>query len=178
MTNLSFFDDNDRYYNWYHGYTEMRLLPHWNRKMSCIILSQKDFDSKALIKNCDYFNFQFYDSTSTISGEISTKFYGDRFNSNNVIKSIECLVIIKPPFPLFSNKTAKLHLKLEKNPLKGYDNLYLLESFYNPASARAIPIDADSKTFTTTLLVSTAHQTALGFTRKISQDNLNIVQME
>ena len=52
----------------------------------------------------------------------------------------------------------------------------MIESYYT--SAKAVPLDADSKTVTTKLVASAAQQPALVFTRKISQNNLNVVEMD
>ena len=58
-----------------------------------------------------------------------------------------------------------MNSKIQKNTLKGYDNIYLIKSYYT--SAKAVPLDADSKTVTTKLVASAAQQPALVFTRKI-----------
>ena len=55
MTNLSKVDDPDRYYNWYHGYTEIEY-PYYYKK---------------------YNRLMYKVSTSAISGNISTQYFGD-----------------------------------------------------------------------------------------------------
>ena len=60
LTNFSRLVDNDRYYNWYHGYTEIEL-PFY------------DVDGANLAVN-----------TAAKSGTISTQYFGDKFDVNKV----------------------------------------------------------------------------------------------
>ena len=60
LTNFSRLVDNDRYYNWFHGYTEIEL-PFY------------DVDGANLAVN-----------TAAKSGTISTQYFGDKFDVNKV----------------------------------------------------------------------------------------------
>ena len=60
LTNFSRLVDNDTYYNWYHGYTEIEL-PFY------------DIDGANLVVN-----------TAAKSGTISTQYFGDKFDLNKV----------------------------------------------------------------------------------------------
>ena len=51
MTNLSKFEDNDRYYNWYHGYTEIRL-PDYEPSYSYSYGSGGGLGSKSEVQYC------------------------------------------------------------------------------------------------------------------------------
>ena len=73
IKNLSLLEDKERYYNWYHGYTEI-LLPYY-------------YASRF---NCDV-------RTSAISGNISSQHYGQNFDLNKVPRNIKYTIKIKPP---------------------------------------------------------------------------------
>ena len=59
MTNVELIEDEDRYYNWYHGYTELKL-PYI-----------KDATGE----------ISYQVTTTAISGNISTQYFGNKFDS-------------------------------------------------------------------------------------------------
>ena len=95
MTNLSFFKDNDRYYNWYHGYTEIRLPKFNNEKVNYAVVS------------------------SAKSGSISTQYYGEKYDSNKVENSITYDVTVTPPkLSFWLEEEVTLHLVIETVVMK------------------------------------------------------------
>ena len=73
MMNLSILEDSDRYYNWYQGYTDIKL-PYNG-------FSQLKYDI----------------STSATSGNISTQHFGENFDKHKVAKKIKYTIKVKPP---------------------------------------------------------------------------------
>ena len=90
--------EKDRYYNWYHGYTEIRS-PYIDH---CL-----DYD--------DCLSIQIY--TSAPSGVVSTQYYGENFRPELVERKLEYMVTVKPPKKI--RKNVKLHFKLEKISMSG-----------------------------------------------------------
>ena len=74
MSNLSKLNEKDRFYNWYHGYTEIRLPFH-----------HEFFDRQ-----------QFYIDTTATSGEVTTQFFGEKFQPKLVEKNICILSLFIP----------------------------------------------------------------------------------
>ena len=75
INNLNKLEDDDRYYNWYHGYTEI----------------------SAPIPNFKEYDFQYQVITAAISGNISTQNFGRLFDAELVEKSINYRIDVKPP---------------------------------------------------------------------------------
>ena len=100
MRNMSKLEDNDRYYNWYHGYT-MILLPY--------------------IRGGSYMTGVNYDvETSASSGSISTKNFGDKFDADKVETGpLYYKVNLYPSDSVKNNPTVTLHLDVEKVSLRG-----------------------------------------------------------
>ena len=126
MRNLSKLEDNDRYFNWYHGYTEI-ILPY----------------------NTNY-GIDYTVRTSAVSGNISEHF-GDYFNPGKVDKNFVYIIGIKPPPQVrnlgntdvnyfiyvepsqIESSNITFHIEMEKLSMKGLsigkDQLYLADSF-------------------------------------------------
>ena len=106
MTNLSKLEENDRYLNWYHGYTQIKL-PYHNK-----------YDTGEV-------NFDVY--TSTTSGSITTQHFGDKFDADKVDTSILYYVKVNPPESVKNNPDVTLYFDIEKSTMKdlssGYDDL-------------------------------------------------------
>ena len=111
MINLSKLQDNDRYYNWYHGFTKINIaLNEHTRKCSI-----KQYAS------CEEFSME----TSALSGNIFTQYFGDSFDVDKVETDLYYSFQIYPPTAV-GNTT--LHMNFEKISLldlaSGMDNLY------------------------------------------------------
>ena len=107
ITNLSKIEDKDRYYNWYHGYTEVKLPTY---------LSVTGYNPGL------WYNLYTYAS----SGTISTKHFGEKFDADKVEKHIEYDITVWPPESVNNNPNVTLHFEIEKVSIKdvstGKDN--------------------------------------------------------
>ena len=91
MRNLSKLEDPDRYHNWYHGFTLIKT-PFYG----------------------DGIDQLFYQvETTATSGNISTQYFGDKFNAENVEGKIHISVqVFIPQSVLFTiNETLTLHVE-------------------------------------------------------------------
>ena len=118
MTNLSKLEDKDRYYNWYHGYTEINLPME---KLPYLTLGNLPF----FRSNGVYF----YVFTSATSGNISTQYFGDKFEADKVEPKVYYKVYISPPDSVRNQTNVTLHFEIDKLSLKdlssGEDRLWV-----------------------------------------------------
>ncbi len=87
--------EENRFYNWYHGYTRIDL-PFYDR---------------------DGLNINIY--TSATSGVVTTQHYGEPFKPDLVESRFYYLVQVYPPESVKYNENVTLHLKLEKVSMTG-----------------------------------------------------------
>lgn len=112
MTKFNRLQDSDRYHNWYHGFTEI-ALPTFD---------YNDADA--------YETYSFNSHAST--GEISTQYFGEKFNMNKVVKNVQYNINITGP------NNSILHLEVEKVSMKrissnyGFDNLRINGELVDP----------------------------------------------
>ena len=95
MTNISKFKDNDRYHNWYYGYTEMRF-PEYNF----------------------YHRDSYVVNTAAISGSISTKDFGEEFDADKVDTNMDYKVYVYPPNSVRKNPNVTLNIEIENLSLE------------------------------------------------------------
>ena len=76
MANLSLIQEDNRYYNWYYGYTD-------------VTLPSVDSDDSQLTYSL---------STNATSGKMYTKYFGENYDPNKMVKNIYYRVKIRPPF--------------------------------------------------------------------------------
>ena len=88
--------EEDRFYNWYHRYTEMKS-PYYNHNYGL--------------------NFDIF--TSATSGIVTTQHYGEKYRSELVERAIYNGVRVKPPESVSDNENVTLHFKLEKVSMIG-----------------------------------------------------------
>ena len=103
--------EEDRFYYWYHGYTEI-ASPFY-----------------------DFFGLNIYVNTSTSSGVVTTQHYGEQFMPEQVERKIRYWVGLYPPESVRDNENVTLHFKLEKVSMTGLargskDTFYMDGSFY------------------------------------------------
>ena len=115
MKNLSKLEDNDRYYNWYTGYTEI-LLPYF--------ISSNDIYGRRVGVHYDVY-------TTATSGTVSTQYFGEEFDADKVETGpLSYRVNVNTPASVRNNPNVTLHLNIERVSLKdlssGHDTLYLL----------------------------------------------------
>ena len=89
--------EEDRFYNWYHGYTEIKAP------------SFSSYDDRLHI---DF-------ATVAASGVVTTEYYSEQFKSELVERKLEYTVIIHPPFSVMDNENLTLHFKVEKVSMTG-----------------------------------------------------------
>ena len=104
MHDIDRLQEEDRYYNWYHGYT--KLGPTFQ----------------------SYQGLNYFVSTSATSGVVRTQYFGEEYNPNLVAQDIHYQVSVYPPESVRNNTNVTLHFKLKKlsltdlPKLQGFDN--------------------------------------------------------
>ena len=100
--NMGQLEDGNRYYNWYHGYTELKLpYPH-----------ESGYDSAPSGANI------YYISSTASNGTISTRFFGEKYNAENVDTYILYHVIIDSSATK-NNTNVTLHFDIEYLSMEG-----------------------------------------------------------
>ena len=105
MSNLSRLEENDRYYNWYHGYTDITLPTKY-----------------------EIVGYRL--TTYALSGNISTKYFGQRFDAEKVEMDISYVIYITPPEKIQNATNATLHISIEKVSLTELSRGWDLFSIY------------------------------------------------
>ena len=90
-------NEEDRYYNWYHGYTKIKST-FWSFK--------------------DH-NLEYEIRTSAASGVVTTQYYGEQYQPELVERHLYVEVKIFPPESVKDNKNVTLHFKMEKVSMTG-----------------------------------------------------------
>ena len=89
--NASKLEENDRYYNWYHGYTLIQLP-----------------------MMTDDGRFKYNVDTAVSSGTISTQHFGDKFDADKVETNLIYTIKVYCPDIVRKNPNVTLHLDIEK----------------------------------------------------------------
>ena len=111
MTNISKFEEENRYYNWYMGLTKIEL-PFWGVEMDCS-------DSKCLDKKLRY-----EVNTYATSGTISTQYFGHEFDEYKIEKYFFYFASINPPHNYKYNSSVTLYIEVEKNIKPEFDQFW------------------------------------------------------
>ena len=109
--------EEDRFYNWYHGYT-LIYSPFY-----------------------DYDGINLYIYTSATSGAVTSQHYGEKIMPELVDKKLYYSVRVSPPESVLYNENVTLHLKVEKVSLTG-----LATGRKDTASIQDNVLDADQTT--------------------------------
>ena len=113
MRNIRKLEESDRFYNWYHGYSEIRL----------------PFISYGRVI------YRMY--TAVSSGSVPTQYFGEEFDADKVETHLIYIVQVFPLSSVRNNPNVTLHLDVEKVSLEdlssGYDGfsvdlIYLMET--------------------------------------------------
>ena len=96
MKNMSKLEEQNRYYNWYHGYTCIKL-PFTNSYSG-------------------YNHYEVY--TAATSGSVFTPYFGEKFDADKVEKIIRYRVNIVPPESIKLNSNVSLFFKIDKISMK------------------------------------------------------------
>ena len=100
IRNLSQLVDNDRYFNWYHGYTEITIPQHgWMN-------GRNSYDIEHSFR------------TFAISGSVSTQYFSDKFDAEKVVENIKCQFRIFTPESARGNENVTFHMEVEKISMK------------------------------------------------------------
>ena len=135
MKNLSKLEEDNRYYNWYNGYTKLQPVdPGYNG-----------------------FDIHYNVLTSATSGSVTTQHFLEKFDPELVETSIHCGVQIFPRRVSGINKNLTLHINIEKVSLQKNSN----EEFYIDYDALNEDINSFSKNFTPPLFSSANTTNAL-----------------
>ena len=106
MDDLNMFQEEDRYYNWYYGYSKI----------------ERTYTDQYGRLNYDIF-------TSATSGVVTTQYFGEQFQSHLVKRNLLYHVNVYPPLSVRNNPNVTLHIKLEKLSMTGmsagWDNIVL-----------------------------------------------------
>ena len=102
MRNLSKLEESDRYYNWYHGYTQIQI-PYISSSSGSVF---NDMFSGSI----------FYDvTTAASSGSVTTQYFGEQFDADKVETGpLYYRVNIYPPPSVRNNPNVTQHLDVEK----------------------------------------------------------------
>ena len=134
MGDLDVLQEDDRYYNWYYGYSEMRR-------------SYTSKSSEKLVQKI---------FTSATSGVITTQYFDEQFNPSLERRKVYYGVRVYPPESVRKNKNVTLHFNLERlsnsEMTKGsWDDLKLdgrfLELELTSASSNFTPPAADTNSY-------------------------------
>ena len=103
LRNVSKLEEKDRYHNWYHGYTQVKLGAG------------------------DIYNLM----TVASSGSISTKHFGEEFDAAKVETKLTYTVYVRPPVSVSDNPNSMLHIDLQKVSMKDLSSGHDKTSVYN-----------------------------------------------
>ena len=101
MKNLSKLEDSDRFYNWYHGYTQVQF-PFY-------------FD--------DYNRLNYIVEAWAKSGNISTKYFGESFHDSKVDGNIYVAIKVNVPESAKKKANITLNFDIKKNVMKEFVDL-------------------------------------------------------
>ena len=104
MKNLSMLQEDNRFHNWYHGYSQV-VIPYVDDKF-------------ALDGDTPYTSVKYDVATSAVSGTISTKYFGDKFDAEKVETNFWYRIILQRPHNTLSDANVTLHIDFERISLK------------------------------------------------------------
>ena len=106
-TNWTKLYEEDRGYNWYHGYTRI-IAPENNKN----------------------FGLHFRIHTSTTSGVVTTQYYREQFQPELIERKYLYEVKVNPPESVLENENVTLHFKAEKISMKGFDQGFPSKDYF------------------------------------------------
>ena len=156
MANLSKVEDPDRFYNWYHGYATVEY-PFY-------------------IKEDNQLNYMMY--TSATSGNISTQYFGNKFEADKVDGRILIKIYVSVPPSLIGDTNVTLMLEITKRTMKEVSDNDLMT--FDCSDCTTINIDADLRKWTKNI---TAPNPEYGYyfiklDRKVSQDDIKNIDLD
>ena len=100
MANFSLLEDNDRYYNWYHGSTKLNL-GYYSARLG---------------------GFKYDIESYASSGTIFTRYFDKKFDPEKVDKNVQLMFKIKTHNSVGFNPNLTLHMKIEKITIKEFSS--------------------------------------------------------
>ena len=91
MVNMSKLEVENKCYNWYHGYTEVKL-PFWD----------------------NLYGLMYEIFTSATTGSIKTQHFGGKYYPDKIERKLYCGIVIYPPPHVLKNPNYTLTLEIEK----------------------------------------------------------------
>ena len=100
MKNLSMLHEDNRFHNWYHGYTQV-VVPYVNEQFSDL----GGTPYAAVVHDV---------ATSAVSGTISTQYFGDKFDADKVETYFIYRILLLRPENTISDTNVTLHIDFER----------------------------------------------------------------
>ena len=150
MANLSKLEDPDRFYNWYHGYTDIKL-PYFSKTFNRLV---------------------YYIYTSAISGNISTQYFREKFDIDKMDEDIFMKIAMGIP------KREYLYLKDDKNSFFfSYVDKYTIKEVGDTdrvsMNGRIITKEKKSQNVTGRYIED---EYSFILSRKVSKEDLNLIK--
>ena len=144
LKNLSKMEDLDRFSNWYQGLTKIELP-----------LIDKD--------NNDQFYFPL--TTSATTGNISTQYFGDKFDADKIERFMRVVIRLTASESIKGHKNVTLFFNIFKNTLRQFKEKDVMELQYNN-------LDADLTNFHKNFTGSTDFSYQIELKRDISKEDM------
>ena len=169
MSNLTAIEEENRYYNWYHYYTQ--LFPqYWGREYICTTLEGCGF-------NGDY-SLMYIVNTNVTNGSFSTNRYGERFGSFEIKRIFKFILVIQIPKERQLLKNATLYFEIEKNMLKGYDK-FMVDGRKADGGGLSLNLDLVASPYIITINPADVnYKYTFLYERTISQSELSDISMD
>ena len=94
FANMSKLEEENRFINWYHGYTRIRM-PYWNS-----------------------YGLKYNIYTSATTGNFKTQYFGDKYDPDKIERKLYHMMKIYPPAHVVKNPNYTLTLEIEKVNMK------------------------------------------------------------
>ena len=140
--------EEDRFYNWYHGYTQI----------------QSPDDVLGL-------NIEIH--TSATSGVVTTQHYGDQFKPELVERELSYQVNVYPPVSVWDNKNVTLHFKMEKVSMTG-----LASGSEDKVNIEGNDLVADQTTAYTNFTPPSEYGRYMSLVRDVSSDDVETQRLD
>ena len=157
IVNLSKVEDPDKFYNWYHGYTQMQY-PYYSK----------------------YHNQLFYYvTTSATSANISTQYFGTKFDPYKVDGYIHIMVNFHVHSSAIDNRNITLMLNVQKNTMQEVsENDRMIFTYYLSMDFNPITVDIEAELKHWSRNVSMLSNYAIKLDRKVSLDEIRNVELD
>ena len=152
IRNLSLFKEEMQFYNWYYGYTELRLP----------FISSPWYDN----------DIAYVINTYATTGSITTQYFGEKFDVDKLELDINYKLRLMVPDSIISNPNALIHFTIEKvtmqNLKRGRDNLFVGGLNFNDYNE----FKAISKPYTKEYLNEKCQCYIIYLDRKVSREDI------